>query len=245
MTNSTEDNKRQCRQLADYLVTHRETVLNRWRMTDAPEKDLQERTHLSNEKLVDHLPTLLTFFTQGIAGELQESDLVERVCLYQIHRWQHGYPLTDLLAELDNFYDSLDTEIQHFLERYPQTLPGVIAQAYTQLRQLVKTVNKNLALPVDQLWQTGADEQVKTLQAELARLQQGNRQRVDRLRQVVHDLHSYLGIISTVTSLLQKGPTDDDRVKFLDMISRNMSTANHLINQLLTDAQDEVDTSRT
>jgi light-regulated signal transduction histidine kinase (bacteriophytochrome) len=115
----------------------------------------------------------------------------------------------------------------------------VIAKAYTQLRQLAKTVNKNLALPVEQLRQLEADEQVKKLQAELDRLQRGNSQRVDRLRQITHDLHSYLVIISTVTSLLQKELTDDDRVKFQDMISRNMSAANHLINQLLTDVQTE------
>ncbi|GAB3559868.1 ATP-binding protein [Spirosoma fluminis] len=239
MTSSTEDNKRQCRQLADYLVTHRETVLNRWPITGKPDKAIQKGSRLVGEKLVDPLPALLTFFTQGIAGELQESDLVARACHHQIHRWQHGYPLTDLLAELDNFYDSLDTEIQHFLERYPQTLPGVIAQAYTQLRQLAKTVNRGMALPVDQLRQTGADGQMKTLQAELDRLQQGNSQRVDRLRQVTHDLHSYLGIIATAASILREVIKDDDEVRYRDMISRNVSAANHLINQLLTDAQAE------
>ncbi|QKZ13818.1 hypothetical protein [Spirosoma sp. KUDC1026] len=239
MTNSTSDFNLQRKQLSDYLTAHQGTILNFWRVTCTPDEAPQESARLSGKELADSLPLLLTFFTRDIAGESQERDLVDSVCQHQIHRWQRGYPLGHLLTEFDNFYAGLDTEIQAFLKAYPQTRPGIIALAYSQLRQLVKLVNAGVVLPVDQLEQTRADGQMKTLQAALDKLQQKNSQHLDRLRQIAHDLHNYLGIIATAASILREVLTDDDEVRYRDMIRRNVSAASHLINQLLTDAQTE------
>ncbi|QJD81590.1 ATP-binding protein [Spirosoma rhododendri] len=239
MTSSTNDFNLQRKQLAAYLAAHQEIILNYWRMTCAPDEALQEGAHLSGEELAGLLPLLLTFFTRGIAGENQENELVDSLCQHQIHRWHYSYSLENLLTEFDNFYTGLDTEIQDFLKEYPQTRPGIIVLAYSQLRQLVKLVNASVVLPVDQLRQTRADGQVKILQAALDRLQQKNNQRVSQLHQVAHDMHNYLGIITTATSLLQKVITADDQAKYRDMISRNVNAATHRLNQLLTNAQAE------
>ena len=86
-----------------------------------------------------------------------------------------------------------------------------------------------------------ATEQVQTLRLALDNQQQQIKQLVDRLQQSSHNLRGHLGILVTVASLLQQPLKDDDREKFLEMLSRNMRSADHVLNQLLTHTQQEGD----
>ncbi|UHG94616.1 hypothetical protein [Spirosoma oryzicola] len=239
MATPTNDRNTQLRQLADYLVSRQETIINQWWTRCSQNEDFQVCSSVSMKDFTDQLPPLLTLFTQSVTGEPHESDHLKRASQYWVKRWQRGYPLAIVLTELDYFYDSLDLEIQQFLERYPQTQPGVIIPFYAQLFRLWKAVNNDITIQFDQLQQATSNEQIQKLQTEINSLHQSTRQRVGLLQHTVHDLRSQFGIISTATTLRQGPLADDERAKLRDMVTRASKTANLLFSKLLADGEEE------
>ncbi|GAB3968554.1 hypothetical protein GCM10028806_12820 [Spirosoma terrae] len=239
MATPTNDRNAQLRQLADYLVYRQETIINQWWARCSQNEDIQACSSISKEDFTDQFPLLLSMFTQSVTGESYESGHLKIASQYWVKRWQYSYPLANVLTKLDYFYDSLDLEIQQFVEHYPQTEPGVSIQFYKQLFRLSKAVNNDITIQFDQLQQATSNEQIQKLQTEINSLHQSTRQRVGLLQHTVHDLRSQFGIISTATTLLQGPLADDERAKFRDMVTRTSKTANLLFSKLLADGEEE------
>lgn len=233
MAKSPSDYTPQIHQLKDYLYARRESILNQWRTRCSIDADLHTRTSFSREEFNDQLPVLLNILTQRIADEPPESDPVQQAGQHGLHRWQRGYSLAELLNELANFYDIIDGELQQYLELYPHTLPQVMAQAHRQLLYLSRDISMGSVMYYDQLRQTRAAEQVQTLEQSLDKLHQLTKQRGQHLRQTSHDLRGSFGIVIGAAHLLQLPVKKEERAQFLEMLTRNIKDAEHMLNQLL------------
>jgi signal transduction histidine kinase len=219
--------------LSEYLFARRESILNQWRTRCSIDANLHTRTSFSREEFNDQMPVMLNILAQRLMGEPDESDAVERAGQHGLHRWQRGYSLAELMNELANFCDILDKELAQFLDAYPQTQPGVIAQAYGQLLRLSRDINLGSVMYYDQLRQTSAGEQVQALQQSLAKLHQVTRQRGQHLRQASHDLRGSFGIATGAAQLLQLPAKEEERAQFLDILNRNLHETEHMLTQLL------------
>lgn len=235
MTPSSDNYQTQCGQFTAYLGTRREAMVAQWLAECVQDQALGARVGSAGED-TDLFRDLLQLFTRRIAAE-PAGDGVERAARYGFHRWQRGYTLTELLAYLNNGYNIFDLAINQYLELHPQTQPQVINQAHKQLLQLSQEVTRGCVLSVDQQQRTTAMQQVQTLQLALDSLHQQINDRVDQQHHIAHDLRASLGIISSAASLLKLAADDDERAKYVDMITRNVKAAVPQLNQLLAHVQ--------
>ncbi|MBD2753938.1 hypothetical protein [Spirosoma validum] len=232
MSSLTDADKAQLGQLADYLLSQQEIIVDRWQTKCSLDEALHPFTCHSRQAYTEMLRVLLHRLIQRVMGESRVSGLDGRSL--QLYCWQGGYSLAEWFRVVDNLYDVLDEQIQQFLERYPQTQPWVITQVYRQLLNLSKQVSRDSIGYADQLWQTRGDEPLPTLPLAPDTRPHLAIPRVDHLRQAAHDLRSAFGILATAASLLQRPLKATDRTKYLDMLHRNVNVAVHSLNQVLT-----------
>lgn len=233
MEQPTDTYTQQLHQLNSYLYARRESILNRWRTRCSAEPGMSTRKRFSREEFNDHIPALLEILSERLVGAPPDSDPVEHASLHGLHRWQRSYSLSELMAELANFYDVLDEELRDYLEQFPDTQPTVMAHAYRQLLRLSQEIGQGSLLSYDQLLQTSAAERLQTLEESLDQLETLTRQRGQQIRQTSHDLRGSFGIISGTAQLLQLPADDDERNQFVESLNRNVQGALHLLNQLL------------
>ncbi|GAB2601990.1 hypothetical protein [Spirosoma areae] len=230
----TADYETQLTQLTDYLLASREMIVTQWRTKCLTNEDLNTNTRasFSREEFTDQVPALFAMLTQRIGGKPQEGDPVEMAGQHARHRWQRGYSLTDLFIEWNLFYEALTEGLQQFLGLYPQTLPQVITQAHTQLLRLSTHISIGSVFAIEQWRQPPAEQPAQVRQAALDSRHPPTSQQADHLRQTMHDLRSYFGIISTAASLLQLPLKPDEWATYREMLNRNVKLAEHLLNQL-------------
>ncbi|SFE28565.1 hypothetical protein [Spirosoma endophyticum] len=234
MGSLTDDDKAQLGQLADYLVTQQETIVDRWRTNCSLDEALHPFPCRSCQACTETFLVLLHRLIQRIPDESRATDLDDTS--RQLCCWQGVYSVAQGFRIVDTLYDVLDEQIQQFIECYPQTPPRVITQVYRHLLQLSQQISSDSSCYVDQCRQTRANEPRESLPLAPETRPQLAIPRVDYLRQSAHDLRSTFGILTSAASLLQKPLKANDRAKYLDMLHRNVNVAKHLLNQLLANA---------
>ncbi|OZI09667.1 histidine kinase [Siphonobacter sp. BAB-5385] len=223
--------------LTDYLFANRETILNAWRMRCASDPASPKHTNFSREEFNDQIPSLLNYLSQRIKGEKKNNNVLEFSEEHGLHRWQSGYSLSELSRELSHLYEVIQERFQAFLDLYPDTQAQVMTHAHRQLLELAKDLNLGSILYFDQLRQTAAAEQVRTLENALKNLEEITKQRGEHLRQVSHDLRGNLGLMSGATASLQLPKKESDRQKFLEMLAKNIRAAEDMLTQLMNYAR--------
>ena len=218
--------------LVDYLRTHRETMLNKWRTVCTEDADLGSKVSFSREEFNNQGSVLLNILDQRLRGEPEESSPADRASEHGLHRWQRGYTLPELLAELEYLYWILLDDIKNYQLTYAELSVDVVDEVYRQVFKLFGEATRGSVLYFDHLRQTNAAKQANSMQQALDQLQELSEQRSEHLRQHSHDLRSNFGVLLGAATLLEMPNTDKQRAELVTMLNWNLTSIRDMLLQL-------------
>lgn len=221
-------------ELASYLFTRREAILNNWRTAFEQDPAVKRRPILNREEFNDLIPVILDILEQRFLGQTQEADPTVTAITHGLQRWQKAYPLLDNMRELYHLEQSLFNEILAFYELFPQTDPKLLLQIQQQIAQLISETIEGSVQKYDELQRLEAANRANALQQAIDHMQTMARQRGDLLRTSSHDLKSSFGIISSAASLLHMdGLSEQERDQYTAMLNRNLTAVHTMLNSLM------------
>ncbi len=223
---------KQIHQLVDYLNMRRETMLNQWRTHCLEDQSLNSKTSFSREEFNDQAPVILNILHQRLRGEQAESNPFERAGEHGLHRWQRGYSLPELLAELEHLYWVVLDEVRTFQQAHNQLSMDSLGEVHRQVFRISVETSRGSVLYYDQLRQTNAAQQANTLQESLNTLQQLSQRQGEHLRDSSHDLRSGFGVLMGAASLLELPHTAAERTQYVAMLNRNLAAIRAMLFQL-------------
>ena len=220
-------------EIADYLFSRRDAILQRWRMKCEEDEGLAHVVVLDRIEFNDHLPMILNVLGQRLRNEPEESDPVRLATFHGLHRWRKGRALGDILNELDYLYEILNDELRIFKKHKGQIGTSAILNAALQIARLKEETIRGSVTEYAVQQQIAAASRSAGLQRALDDLNQLVRNRGDILRKSSHDLKSNFGVIQGVASLLNKdGRPEEERAQLVEMLGRNLTHLQDVLGQL-------------
>jgi signal transduction histidine kinase len=232
MGKAKSDSPQPISQLADYLRTCRESILNRWRTICAEDLKLINYSAFSREEFNDHAPAVLNILDQRLRKLEDESSVIEQASEHGLHRWQRGYSLTELLAELEHLYWVVLDEVTAYQQTHHPLSAENLSEVYRQVFKISTETTRGSVLYYDELRQTNAAEQANQMQQALDSLQQLGKQQGEHLRNTAHDLRSIFGILMGAASMLKLPATKKEREVYVEMLNRNLVSIRAMLLQL-------------
>jgi signal transduction histidine kinase len=220
-------------QLADHLRSRRESILNRWRTICAEDLKLVNYSAFSREEFNDHAPAVLNILDLRLRNEENESTVIEQASEHGLHRWQRGYSLTELLAELEHLYWVVLDEVTAYQQTHRPLSAENLSEVYRQVFKISTETTRGSVLYYDELRQTNAAEQANQMQQALDNLQLLGKQQAEHMRNSAHDLRSIFGILMGAASLLKLPSTKKEREVYVDMLNRNLISIQAMLLQLI------------
>ena len=234
MENAHSEDTGSLSNLALYLFTRREAILTNWRTACEQDPLLQSCSSLSREEFNDLIPVFLNTLEQRILGKKQEIELTIAATGHGLQRWQKAYGLLENMRELNHLTTLLLNEIQAFQVLFPQTDAQLLVQVQAEIAQLMNEAVEGSVQKYDELQRLEAANRAVMLQQALNQMQVLSRQRSDMLRVSSHDLRGSFGIINTAFSLLNlEGQSEQNRDQYVDMLNRNLTHVQTLLNSLM------------
>ena len=233
MTPSPDEAPASLAQLVSFLIARREALLNNWRTACESDPTLKGVANLSREEFNNKVPFMLNVLQlrQGQAEEAQISLLAGE---HGLHRWQKGYTLAELSAEMVHLGDILLGELRLFWQGYSTTDKADLQTAYEHFFRFAHQINITSIGKYADLQRVVAASRVEVLEKTLTELNGLAKQRADLLRHSSHDLRGSFGIVQGAASLLELlTDSDQERKQMLDMLSRNLTNCHSLVNQLM------------
>ncbi|GAB3343085.1 hypothetical protein GCM10027299_58500 [Larkinella ripae] len=220
--------------LALYLAARRDALLNIWRTTCEGDPACNAVANLNREEFNNKVPVMLNEFDHQLRHQPLTMDIKLLASEHGLHRWQKGYVLSELLAEVHHMNRILLDEFRQFWQLYPPADPALMIEAYEYLAQFTNlSVNGSVEQFAD-LQRTTASTRVQTLQNALDELNELTRQRGDMLRTASHDLRGSFGIIHGAASFLNLVDADEtERKQMVEMLNRNLTTVRQMVVQLM------------
>jgi signal transduction histidine kinase len=226
--------------IAAHLRQQRAAILAAWRESVDSDPDLPTPATLSRSQFIDHIPNILDTFEQRLAAEsgLQMREAVEgqkeNAAAHGRQRWQQGYNQREtardwghlhlcILAELENIEGSLGADAR-------AAMP--IAR-----RALVRLINDGVSESANQyaqMRQSEAAAQVAELERGLQGLTELGVRRADAWREATHDLRGSVGVLKTVSTILDReGAPDAVRSQSLQILKRGVQSLHELLSDLV------------
>ncbi|MFD2934657.1 sensor histidine kinase [Spirosoma flavum] len=223
--------------LAAYLSSRREAMLAIWRTTCESDPNLNSAAGLTREEFNNRVPFMLNELEHrlgGRAGRPEEAKVSLLAAEHGLHRWQKGYTLHELSAEMQHLNNSLLAELRLYWEVYSSIGREVMTTAYEYIATFSNQISVGSVEQYAILQRTVASSRVDVLEQTLAHLNQVSQQRSNLLHQSSHDLRGSFGIIQGAASLLElTSDSEEDRKRFLEMLQRNLANSRHLVAQLI------------
>jgi signal transduction histidine kinase len=220
--------------LAAYLFSRREAILANWRTACENDPTLSTVSTLSREEFNNLIPILLNILDQRLLGQPQEADAGITAHAHGLHRWHKAHGLQELLRELGHLSRILVAELQRFRQLYPDHDPDGVAHSFEQVNQLMSEMIDGSAAKYDELQRLEATRRATSLQYSLDQMQELSRQRGDILRTSSHDLKGGFGIINSAAYLLKmEGLTEAERDHYVDMLNRNLTNVQDMLEGLM------------
>ncbi|RYZ47520.1 MAG: sensor histidine kinase [Sphingobacteriales bacterium] len=232
MGKAKSDSPQPISQLADYLRTCRESILNRWRTICAEDLKLINYSDFSREEFNDHAQAILNILDQRLRNREDESSVIEQASEHGLHRWQRGYSLTELLAELEHLYWVVLDEITTYQQTHRPLSAENLSEVYRQVFKISTETTRGSVRYYDELRQTNAAQQANQMQQALDSLQQLGKQQGEHLRNSAHNLRSIFGILMGAASMLKLPATKKEREVYVDMLNRNLISIRAMLLQL-------------
>ncbi len=227
--------------LADYLRNEREAILLEWHRAVKRDPNLTSGDSLPRAEVYDHIPALLTAFEHSLRHAAEPAAPVEPAvdaaaqpaAAHGLQRWQQGYDLREVTRELGQLNKCVILE----LDRYGKRFDGISADALSHAREMWTTLCCTaIEESVSQyfaLQQREAAGHVEDLEHALEHIRELEQERGDLWRQAAHDLRGNLGVVANVAvGLSGHGQRDDSREDFVRILTRNVTSLHHLLNDV-------------
>ncbi|AKD57131.1 sensor histidine kinase [Spirosoma radiotolerans] len=221
-------------ELVKYIFARREAILQNWRVACEQDPALSKVSVLSREEFNDLLPIVLDILEQRLLNQQPEVDLSITAKSHGLHRWQKALALAETIREINHLTKSLFNELQAYLELFPQTDARVLLLVQEQIVQVMNETMHGSVKKYDELQRLEAANRVATLQQVIDHMEVLSRQRGDILRTSSHDLRGSFGIINSAAYLLKaENLSDQEREKYTEMLSRNLTNAQSMLDNLM------------
>ena len=229
----------ECRALAEHLGRRRVAILESWRTAIRRDPTLTSGDSLPRGQFFDHIPDILSTFER----ELRNSPVDEVVsasgaahepaAAHGLQRWQQGYDLREVTYELGKLNECVVAELDSYTVENPHISHAVVAAARRIWAALCSTGIEASVGQYFQLQQQEAAGHVKDLESALSEIRELEQQRADLWRQAAHDLRGNLGVVANATvGLAHGGLRESTRDDFVRILMRNVTTLNHLLNDV-------------
>ena len=221
-------------ELAAYLFTRRESILNKWRSVCEQDPALGKVSALSREEFNNMLPVVLNILEDRILNKPPVADLALTAQAHGLHRWHKAHGLLDTLHELNHLTQTLYNELRVFGQLFPHVDKERLLDVQQQISELMQETIDGSVAKYDELQRLQATNRANTLQQVVDQMQALSQQRGDVLRESTHDLRGSFGIINSTAYLLKdEGLTGPDRQQYVDMLSRNLGTVQTMLTSLM------------
>ncbi|GAB3784276.1 hypothetical protein GCM10028818_43630 [Spirosoma horti] len=222
------------KELVRYLFSRREAILQNWRLACEQDPALSKVSVLSREEFNDLLPIVLDILEQRLLNQQPEADLSLTATSHGLHRWQKALALAETIREINHLTQSLFNELKAYLELFPETDAQLLLQVQQQIVWVMTETMHGSVKKYDELQRLEAANRVATLQQALNQMEELSRQRGDMLRTSSHDLKGSFGIINSAAYLLKaENISDQEREQYADMLSRNLTNVQSMLDSLM------------
>lgn len=232
MAKTKSDHENDIGKLVEFLRSRREILLNTWRNVCEEDPALSSKSSFTREEFNNQMPVLLNVLLQRLNNEPDISDPVEIASEHGLHRWQSGYPLSDLIIEMEHLFTILLEEIHLFNQTGTRLPPEAYSLIYKQVFRIYSEATRGSVSYYQELRQATAAEQAASLQNALDQLLELGKQRSEHLRHSSHDLRSSFSILMMASQLLEMPGTENERDQLMKMLNKNLSSIRDMLMQL-------------
>lgn len=220
--------------LVGFLFNRRETLLNNWRSACEADVSLKKISILAREEFNNLMPVILDILEQQLLGKTPQVDPGVAARSHGLHRWQKSLGLPELLKELHHLSRMLFNELTLFRQLFPQSDPDLVLQAQQQIMTLMNETISGSVSKHDELQRLQAANRAASLEQALQDMQDLSRQRGDLLRTSSHDLRSGVGLSMGAAHFLRTdGLSQEEREQYMDMLNRNLTNVQSMLNNLM------------
>jgi signal transduction histidine kinase len=221
--------------LADHLRDRRDALMLEWHHAVKRDPDLNQGESLPRAELFDHIPALLKAFEERLRhtpGPIEPA-AVEPASAHGLQRWQQGYDLREVIRELGQLSRCVIVE----LDRFAGIQTGLSLQSMSQAREIWMTLSsaaiEESVIQYFELQRQEAVGHVEDLERALAQIRELEQERGELWREAAHDLRGNLGVVAHVAvGLTRHGQRDESREDFVRILMRNVTSLNHLLNDV-------------
>ena len=232
MAKTKSDHKNEIGKLVEFLRSRREILLVKWRNVCDEDPVLSSKSSFTREEFNDQMPILLNVLNERLNNEPVTSDPIVIANEHGLHRWQSGYPLSDLVIEMEHLFSLLLEEIQLFNESVTTLPPDAFSHVYREVFRIYSESTRGSVTYYQELRQATAAEQAASLQNALDQLLELGKQRSEHLRHSSHDLRSSFSILMMASQLLEMPGTESEREQLMNMLNKNLSSIRDMLMQL-------------
>ncbi len=221
-------------ELAAYLFTRREAILNKWRSACEQDPTLGKVTTLSREEFNNLLPVVLGILEERLLNKPPEADPTLTAQAHGLHRWHKAHGLMDTLHELNHLTQTLYRELRVFGQLFPHIDRDLLFDVQQQISQLMQETIDGSVAKYDELQRLQATNRSNTLQQAVQQMQELSQQRGNVLRESTHDLRGSFHIVSSAAYLLKDEELSEaERQQYLDLLNRNLTNLQGLLTSLM------------
>jgi signal transduction histidine kinase len=226
--------------LASHLNQRRDSILATWRNEVKRDRRLTNTSALSSAQFYDHIPAILDAFERNLSAR-ETADLLdatedqkEIAAEHGLHRWHHGYNQQEVMREWGHLHLCLVGELESYDAAHLELPRDVMAFARLTLARLCSDGVNESASRYARMQQVEAASRVRDLELALAQLRELDRQRADTWREAAHDLRGKLGVVKSVTEVLNDDRVpESERGEFRMMLQQGVSSLQALLEDLI------------
>ena len=226
--------------LASHLNQRRDSILATWRDEVKRDRRLTNTSALSSAQFYDHIPSILDAFERNLsvretADVLDATeDQKEIAAEHGLHRWHHGYNQQEVMREWGQLHLCVVGELESYDAAHLELPKDVMAFARLTLARLCSDGVNESASRYAHMQQVEAAGRVRDLELALAQLKELDRQRADTWREAAHDLRGKLGVVKSVTEVLNDDRVpESERVEFRIMLQHGVGSLQALLEDLI------------
>ncbi|MFD2574140.1 sensor histidine kinase [Spirosoma soli] len=234
MTSPSKEATTSLTQLISYLDARRDTLLNQWRKTCEADPTLKILASLPPDEFTNNVPRMLDLLQQQLQGHDQEDQMGLLAAEHGLHRWQKGYTLAELSAEMRHLSKCLLAELRLFWQAHSISDCALQPIVYEHFATFSNQINIASIRQYADIQRTSASSRVEILEKTLVELNEVSKQRSELLRHSSHDLRGSFGAIQGAATLLELVmDSQEERQQTLAMLLRNLTTCRSLVTQLM------------
>ncbi|SDG58612.1 Signal transduction histidine kinase [Dyadobacter soli] len=220
--------------LTTFLAGRRQDLLNDWRAACEHDFSLKGAATLTKKQFINQVPVMLDMLGARLDGGKKDPEINSLASQHGLHRWERGYSLASLSAEMQHLGRLLLGELRAFWQLYPSTSSSEISTRYEQLFEFGNQINTGSISQYADLQRQAAASRVEALEKALTELNEIGKQRSDLLRNSSHDLRGSFGTLQGAAALLELViGSDQERRHVLEILRRNLGSCHTMVTQLM------------